>query len=587
MGLTVAAPSVNKEIGMDPVTLEVLRGQLDAVAEEMQVTLLKSSYSTIISESLDATSAVFDRSGSTVAQAVSIPIHLGVLAELGRRFASAYPPDKASEGDLYAVNDPYSGGTHLPDIAVAAPVFFEKILVGYVVTMTHHQDIGGSVPGSTAIHVHDHHSEGLRLPMIQLASRGKLDEDLVKLMMANSRTPRNIRGDLNAQMASCKTGASRVREIFERWGSDTVNIGMQALLDYAERLTRSEIKKIPNGEYCFEDYMDDDGSGPEAQPIPFKIKLTVDDSDLVFDFAGTGAQVKTAINNVPYSAISSVFYAVRTLTGDSAPNNDGCYRPVKVLLPEGSIVNPVYPAPINARAVCLRRVIDTVLGVMAKAIPERMTAAHCGQSSLIHIGTEKPGTQERVVATVGGPWMGGMGARSYKDGIDVTDHDASNVFHMPIESSESELPIRFKKLGLWTDSGGAGEWRGGLGYEEVFEWLDGVGVTTVRRDRHKFSPWGIEGGKNGPVCETRIKRSGQIEEALPSKGVFDLQPGDVVKIWTTGSGGYGDPFQRDPLRVLDDVLNDKVSNQRAEEDYGVLIRSGKVDDEATAELRKR
>lgn len=572
---------------MDPVTLEVLRGQLDAAAEEMQATLLKSSYSTIISESLDATSALFDRSGNTVAQAVSIPIHLGVLAELGHRFADAFPTEVANEGDLYIVNDPYSGGTHLPDIAVAAPVFCDRSLVGYVVTMTHHQDIGGSVPGSTAIHVHDHHSEGLRLPMIKLACKGELDRDLVKLMMANSRTPRNIQGDLNAQMASCKTGVLRMREIFERWGSDTVEEGMEALLDYAERLTRGEIEKIPNGEYEFEDYMDDDGSGPQAEPIVFKIKLTVSNSDLVFDFTGTGAQVKTAINNVPYSAISSVFYAVRTLTGDSAPNNDGCYRPVKVILPKGSIVNPEYPAPINARAVCLRRVIDTVLGVMAKAIPDRMTAAHCGQSSLIHIGTVKPDTQERVVATVGGPWMGGMGARSYKDGIDVTDHDASNVFHMPIESSEAELPIRFRRLGLWTDSGGAGQWRGGLGYEEVFEWLHGTGTTTVRRDRHKFSPWGLQGGKNGPLCETRIKRSGQSEEALPSKGVFELQPGDVVKIWTTGSGGYGDPYTRDPLLVLEDVRNGRVSVRSAKEDYGVAILDEKIDEVLTNALRQR
>jgi N-methylhydantoinase B len=571
---------------MDPITLEVLRGQLDAAAEEMQVTLLKSSYSTIISESLDATSALFDRSGNTVAQAVSIPIHLGVLAELGHRFAKAYPAESAKPGDLYMVNDPYSGGTHLPDIAVAAPVFFGNDLVGYVVTMTHHQDIGGSVPGSTAIHVHDHHSEGLRLPMIKLADGGALDQDLVRLMMANSRTPRNVRGDLNAQMASCKTGAARMGEIFERWGSDIVEEGMRALLDYAERLTRGEIAKIPDGEYEFEDFMDDDGTGPDAKPIPFRIKLTVSGSDLTFDFAGTGAQVKTAINNVPYSAISSVFYAVRTLTGDAAPNNDGCYRPVKVILPKGSIVNPEYPAPINARAVCLRRVIDTVLGVMAQAVPERMTAAHCGQSSLIHIGTTNPDTQERIVATVGGPWMGGMGARSYKDGIDVTDHDASNVFHMPIESSEAELPIRFKRLGLWQDSGGAGRWRGGLGYEEEFEWLQGTGTTTVRRDRHKFAPWGLQGGSKGPTCKTRIQRKGQPEIELPSKGVFELNPGDVVKIWTTGSGGYGDPKNREPERVLDDVLNGRVSVQKALEDYGVVIISGQVDHKATATLRQ-
>ena len=569
---------------MNPVTLEVLRGQLDSAAQEMQVTLLKSSYSTIVSESLDATSALFDSTGNTVAQAVSIPIHLGVLAELGRRFAVAYPAGTAQPGDIYAINDPYSGGTHLPDIAVAAPVFFADELCGYVVTMTHHQDIGGSVPGSTAIKVHDHFAEGLRIPMIRLVKGGEPDEDIIALMMANSRTPDNIRGDLSAQMAACRTGVERFAAIFEHWGTATVNEGMAELLDYAERLTRSEITKIPDGEYRFEDYMDDDGSSPDAEPIPFRVTMTVKGSDIHFDFTGTGAQVKTAINNVPYSAISSIYYVIRTLTGDAAPNNDGCYRPVTVHLPKGSIVNPEFPAPINARAVCLRRVIDTVLGVMAQAIPERMTAAHCGQSSLIHVGTVTP-EGKRVVATVGGPWMGGMGARANKDGIDVTDHDASNVFHMPVETSEAELPLRFRHVGLWTDSGGAGRYRGGLGYREEFEWLAGEGTTTVRRDRHKFAPWGLQGGLGGPHCRTMLAKDGEAPEALSPKGVFELHPGDRMLLWTTGSGGHGSPLDRDPELVLDDVLDERVSAEAAEEHYGVVVRNGRLDAEKTRRKR--
>nr|XP_061799976.1 putative D-/L-hydantoinase subunit B [Nerophis lumbriciformis] len=554
-------------------------------AQLLRQTLLKSSYSTIISESLDATSALFDRAGSTIAQAVSIPIHLGVLAELGKRFAAAYPEGKAMPGDVYAINDPYSGGTHLPDIAVAAPVFFDRRLVGYVVTMTHHQDIGGSVPGSTAINVFDHFAEGLRIPMIRLVKAGETDEDIVAMMMANSRTPDNIRGDLNAQMAACKTGVERLATIVDHWGLEAVNEGTQELLAYAERLTRIEISKIPDGDYCFEDFMDDDGSGPDVEPIPFRLKMTVKGSGVHFDFTGTGAQVTTAINNVPYSAISSVYYAIRTLTGDSAPNNDGCYRAVSVHLPKGSIVNPEFPAPINARAVCLRRVIDTVLGVMAQAIPERMTAAHCGQSSLIHIGTTDPDTGKRIVATVGGPWMGGMGARSSKDGIDVTDHDASNVFHMPIETSEAELPIRFHRVGLWQDSGGAGKWRGGLGYEEEFEWLRGTGVTTVRRDRHKFGPWGLAGGHGGPCCKTKISRAGASPENLPSKGVYQLHPGDRIQLWTTGSGGHGSPLARDVQRVVDDVRDGKVSAKSAEDAYGVALVDGKADPARTEASR--
>ncbi len=570
---------------IDPVTLEVLRGQLDAAAEEMQLTILKSSYSSIVTESLDATSALFDREGRTVAQAVAIPIHLGVLAELGRRFAKAYPEGKARPGDVYAINDPYAGGTHLPDLGVAAPVFHEDALVGYVVTMTHHQDVGGSVPGSTAIKVHDHFAEGLRIPMVRLVAEGRRDDDLLRLMMANSRTPDNMRGDLNAQIAACSTGVRRFGEIYQRWGAETVDNAIDALLAYAERLTRLEIEKIPDGRYEFTDYLDDDGSGADAPPIPFHCEMTVRGSDIHFDFTGTGDQVRTAINNVPYSAMSAIYFVVRTLTSDSAPNNDGCYRPVSFHMPEGSIVNPRFPAPINARAVALRRVVDVVLGVMAQAVPERMTAANCGQSSLIHIGTVLEESGRRVVATVAGPWMGGMGARAGKDGIDVTDHDASNVFHLPVESGEAELPVRINRVELWTDSGGAGKWRGGLGYFEEFEWLRGEGAATIRRDRHRFAPWGLAGGHGGPLCRTSIVRAGRDEEALPSKIALDLHPGDRIRLWTTGSGGHGSPLERDPRRVLEDVLDGRVSTAAAERDYGVVIRDGTVDAAATTRRR--
>ena len=309
----------NEPVPIDPVTLEVLRGQLDNVAAEMQLIILKSSHSTIVSESLDATSAVFDRQGRTTAQAVAIPIHLGVLAELGRRFAAAYPEGVAEPGDVYAINDPYAGGTHLPDFAVASPVFFNGALVGYVVTMTHHQDIGGSVPGSTAVQVHDHFAEGLRLPMVRLVAGGRRNADLLELMFANSRTPDNMRGDLNAQIAACETGVERTAALFERWGRATVEAAVNALLDYAERLTRREIERIPDGDYEFEDFMDDDGSGADAEPVRFKLRVRVQGSNIHFDFTGTAPEVKTAINNVPASTISAVYYAVRVLTGIPRP----------------------------------------------------------------------------------------------------------------------------------------------------------------------------------------------------------------------------------------------------------------------------
>ena len=293
-----------KQKQVDPVTLEVLRGQLDSVAAEMQLIILKCSHSSIVSESLDATSALFDRQGRTIAQAVAIPIHLGVLAELGRRFAAAYPQGAAEPGDVYAINDPYAGGTHLPDFAVAAPVFFAAELVGYVVTMTHHQDIGGSVPGSTAVRVHDHFSEGLRVPMVRLVAGGRRNEDLLALMFANSRTPQNMRGDLNAQIAACEMGVERSRVLFQRWGAATVEAAVEALLNYAERLARREIEQIPDGDYEFEDFMDDDGTGPNARPVRFKLKVSVAGSSIHFDLhrhcpAG-GRRPSTTCRHPPY-----------------------------------------------------------------------------------------------------------------------------------------------------------------------------------------------------------------------------------------------------------------------------------------------
>lgn len=575
------------KIQMDPVSLEVLRGRLDGIVQEMQVTLLNCSHSTIVSESLDATSSIFDKDGRTVAQAVALPIHLGVLSEIGHRIAKAYPEGAAREGDVYVMNDPYAGGTHLPDIAVGAPVFLAGRLIGYVLTLTHHQDIGGSVPGSTAVNVYDHFAEGLRLPLLRFAAGGVQNDEVLAIMMANSRTPSNIRGDIGAQLASCKTGALRFVQVVESVGRERAEAGMTALLDYAERLTVSEIEKIKPGVYSFTDYMDDDGSSPQAEPLPIKVTMEAKGKSLRFDFTGTAPQVKTAINNVPYSGISAVYYAVRTLTGDRAPNNEGCYRPISVHLPEGSLVNPRFPAPINARAVSLRRIVDVVMGVMAQAMPERMTAANCGQSSLIHIGTLDSKTGRRIVATLGGPWMGGMGARHNKDGIDVTDHDASNVYHMPVEVSEAELPVLFRRVELWKDSGGAGKWRGGLGYHVEVEWLRGEGAATMRRDRHKFGPWGLAKGHAGPLCKTMIAHHGGEPATIKPKGSFTLSPGDRLYLWTTGSGGYGDPANRAPQLVFEDYADGRVSQDSARDTYGVVVRESGVDVEATRGLRSR
>ncbi len=573
------------DVAFDPVALEVLRGRLTAIADEMEFVLLRSSYSSIITEALDATCAVFDAGGRTVAQACAIPVHLGVLCELGRAIATRYPPGEAARGDVYIVNDPYSGGTHLPDICIASPVFCDATLVGYVATMVHHQDIGGSAPGSTSASAFDHLAEGMRIPLIRLADGGLFDECIIDLLAANSRSPDNVRGDLNAQVAACRRGEERLAAVFDALGIGAVNAGMEALMNYAERLTRLAIDRIPDGDYVFTDRLDDDGLCADADPVQVQVTVRVRGSDIAFDFTGTDAQVKAAVNSVRSSTLAVVYFAVHVLTGDAAPGNDGCYRPVSVTLPPGTLVNAEFPAGVNARMVTVFRIGDAVLGAMGKAVPGLFTAAGCGQTSVIPVGGSDH-SGNRFVGVLGGPYRGGMGARPAKDGIDVTDHDICNVYHVPIEMTEGELPVRYRRLELWRDSGGAGTWRGGLGYRAELEWLAATGTLSLRRERHKFGPWGMAGGSAAPACQTDLLRADGSREPLPGKVLASIGEGEVLRYWTTGGGGFGPPGRRDPQRVLADVLDGRVSRQAARDAYGVALRGGEVDWRETEALRR-
>lgn len=572
---------------MDGISLEVMYGKLSSISEEMQLIILKSAHSRMVNEACDATSALLDEQGRNISQAVSIPIHLGCLTVLGKLISSKYPQGIAKEGDCYIVNDPYSGGTHLPDIAIAVPSFLNNRLIGYATVMIHHQDIGGMLPGSASIFAHDIYSEGLRLPLTKIIDQGSINEDLIELMKSNSRTPGTLKGDLFAQIAAGLMGANRMKQLAENYKLKYLKEAINELLDYTEKLTRTEILKIPDGDYRFHDWVDNDGSLKNQDPLKISVKMTVRKSNIIFDFAGTSPQVKTAINNVPSSATSAVMFGIRTLTGDSSPDNEGGFRPVSIKFPKGSIVNPDFPAPVAARSVSLRRVVDVILGVLAQAIPDRYPAANCGQASVIYLGSIDEKTNKSIVGAIGGPWMGGMGARPKKDGIDTTDHDASNVYHVPIEVSEAELPIRFNRMELWTDSGGAGKWRGGLGFHSEVEWLRGKASASLRRDRHKFNPWGLLGGYPGPKCKTALKRRNSKKEIIPGKIDIELNKGDILELWTTGSGGHSDPLQRDITFVLNDYLDKKISKKCALDIYGVVIKNNKVHNDKTKQQRKK
>jgi len=572
---------------VDPVTLEVIRNRLDNIAEEMEMTLLKSAYSSIIKEALDASAAIFDSKGRTMAQAASLPAQLGMLMEATAQIIKKFPEEEMFEGDIYILNDPYEGGTHLPDISVIMPIFYQGRRVAFSGSLGHHQDVGGKSPGSTPPDATEIFAEGLRVPLLKLYEKGRPNLTLMEMIKRNVRLPEITMGDLRAQIACAKIGMRRITSLFEEYGLDTVNNTIGKLMDHSEMLTRKFIAEIPDGTYSFYDYIDDDGVELN-KPVKIMVTVTVKGSNLHFDFAGSSPQVKGPLNSVPASTKAMVYYIIRAVTDPAIPNNDGCYRPVSINLPEGTIVNPRPPAACGVRTVCLKRIVDTLLGALVKAIPHRVHAASNGQLCGLLFGGVDPETQKPYVFLSGVPTAGGMGARPSKDGIDVIDTDMSNLMNQPVEATELDFPVHISKVKLWTDSGGGGKYRGGLGFEAEVELLRGEATLIQRRDRHDFAPWGLFGGRAAPPCKTELHRKDGKIENLHSKIVTHIEAGDRLHVFTTGGGGYGNPLQRDPNKVLEDVLEGLVSSRAAYEIYGVLFdQAGKTVDIVGTEARRR
>src|SRR5499426_2505211 len=550
---------------IDPVLLEVLRNRLEAIADEMELTLLKSAASPIVKEGLDASAALFNVHGETIAQAAAIPIHLGALQCAAQRIVRAFPPERMRDGDAFLLNDPYDGGTHLPDITLAVPVFSEGRAVALACTMCHHQDVGGRTPGSVPTDATELYQEGLIIPPTRLFRAGELDENLFALIKRNVRLPDVFTGDLMAQVAAGKLGGTRLRELFAAHGTDSVLAYIDELLTRAETLTRRQVESIPDGEYRFADYLDNDGVDLDRR-VTIAVTVRVHGSSMTFDFTGTDGQVRGPFNSVPASTLSAVYYAVRALSDPTIPNNGGCFRALEAILPLGSLVNPRPPAPVSCRTATVKRIADTILGALVRALPQRMPAANSGTLLVMAFGGRDPETGRAFVASELA--AGGMGARADKDGIDVIETDVSNCMNIPVESLEMGFPLRIARAGLWTDSGGAGRFRGGLGLVKVFEATTSDVMVSHRGERFASSPWGLHGGAPGRSADAFIVRRSGERETLPSKKMIVLHPGDQLWEYIAGGAGYGDPLERSPGSVLDDVLDGKVSRESARETYG-------------------
>jgi N-methylhydantoinase B len=465
------------------------------------------------------------------------------------------------------------------------PVVADGRVVALACTMCHHQDVGGRTPGSVPTDATELYQEGVIIPPTRLFRAGELDENLLGLLARNVRLPDVFTGDLMAQVAAGRLGGFRLRELFAVHGTVLVLDYIEELLTRAERLTRRQIEAIPDGEYRFEDYLDNDGVELERR-VKIAVAVRVSGSAMTFDFTGTDPQVRGPFNSVPASTLSAVYYAIRAISDPSIPNNGGCFRAVDAILPEGTVVNPRPPAPVSCRTATIKRISDTILGALVRALPHRMPAASSGTLLVMAFGGRDPETGRPFVASELA--AGGMGARPGKDGIDAIETDVSNCMNIPVESVEMGFPLRIVRARLWTDSGGAGQYRGGLGLEKVFEATTTDVMVSHRGERFASAPWGLHGGEPGRSARAFILRRDGRHEALPSKKMIVLHPGDQLWEYIAGGAGYGDPLERAPELVLADVLDGKVSLESARDRYGVLLapEGDAVDERSTKERRE-
>jgi N-methylhydantoinase B len=491
--------------------------------------------------------------------------------------------DDMHAGDVFIMNDPFDGGMHLPDIFVVKPVFTTAgNVAGYAVTVAHHTDIGGRVAGGNASDSTEIYQEGLRIPPLHLQRAGKPNRTLLRLIEKNVRVPDKVAGDLRAQISACYLGEQRFLELVEKHGEAQSATYLAALLDYSERLTREELRNIPDGVYSFEDHIDDDGIDPD--PIPMRVTITVKDDTLTADFEGTAPQVRGAINSTFSVTKSMVYAAVRCVLPASIPNNAGMFRPITVRAPEQSLVNPVVPAAVAARGLTAFRMGDTLFGALAQAVPERVLAAGEGGNSGVSIGGYDAERRPYIyVEFICGCW----GGRPDKDGIDGVTNIFSDLSNNPIEVAEAEYPLHVEAYELVADSAGPGRHRGGLAIRKRFKFLEEQATLQVRSDRQRFQPYGLAGGMPGSPSRNILIRDGDAVE-MPSKFTVTIERGDIFDHYQAGGGGYGVPFQRETEQVLADVREGRVSIAAAARDYGVQLTPTdppEIDVEGTRRLR--
>ena len=553
---------------VDPITLEVTRHAAAAVCEEMNATLVRTSYSPNIKERRDCSCALFDAGGRMVAQAENIPVHLGSMPASVQAALDRHPPATLAPGDAILLNDPYDGGAHLPDLTLVTPVFDGDRLVALTANRAHHADVGGTQAGSVAADTTEIYQEGLRIPPVKLHDAGTPVQSVFDLLEANTRTPTERRGDLRAQLAANETGRRRYTDLIAREGAAALDRALEAVLDYAERRMRAAIAELPDGEYRFADTLDDDGAG--TTDLPIAVALTVDGETLTVDFAGTADQTTGPLNAVRAVTASATYYAVRCVTDPSIPPNAGCYRPITIETPTGSLLDPEPPAAVvGGNLETSQRVADVVFGAFAQAVPETVAAGSQGTMNSITFGGIDPRSDSPYAFYE--TQAGGFGGRAGADGMDGVHVHMSNTLNTPVEVLETAYPLRVEQYGLRADSAGAGEYRGGLGVRRDISVRDHEARFSVLADRQLSQPYGLFGGEPGAPGRVVRQAPDGTTERLPGKSTHTLAPGTTVSLRTPGGGGYGDPAERARDAIARDLQSGVLSVKAAREAYGDTV----------------
>ena len=557
----------------DPATFVVIKNSLYAAAEEMKVVLAKTAYSPILKVAGDYSCGIFDISGQMVAQGPDLPIHLGSMPDAVKAVVSAF--DVFEENDVFIHNDPYFGGSHLPDVNVVSPAFHNDKLIGFACIRAHWPDVGSASPGSYGA-VTEIYGEGLRLPPVKLYSKGVLNKDVDAIIFANVRTPDERRGDLGAQIAANRRATERLGALADKYGVDVLVSTMAEVLDYSEKMMRTLLGRLPDGKSTFEDFCDGDGiiEEGETEDQTFLIRMTVEKNGetIKVDFSGTDDAVSGPMNAPLSVTASGVFCALKTIIDPDGliPPNSGCWRTISVTAPEGCVLNAQFPSPVvYANHEISHRVCDMTFGAVAKFWPNNTMACSQGTSAVITFGGEDPRNKQRYVSyeTI----KGGFGARPNKDGINAIASGISNTMNTPIEVLEMSFPVRVDEYVLVTDSGGPGRFRGGLGASRTWTVLDHKARASACLERTKSPPFGLSGGKPGFAAKIWTEAPNGELGVAPGKGGFDVPNGGQIHLRVPGSGGYGNPSKRDPNAIKEDILDEYVSEEAAQMHYGVKI----------------